>query len=168
MGARTREGPVERGDAPTGPAKLSVADRGLITPNVGDPQPAEPRCGSGEAKILLTVEPDPGRPGWFTASVAGDDRLLARSRTPFLDAARELLGSGVDPATVLVMRHAGSTTESLRAAVGVAATLTVEESAHGPVFRRHRTTPPSAVGGASVRSDDQVGMRDPVRDAVRL
>jgi hypothetical protein len=50
-----------------------------------------------------------------------------RSRQPLLDAAREFLRLGADPDTILVMRRFGSSTESLRARIGVAASLTVEE-----------------------------------------
>lgn len=42
---------------------------------------------------------------------------------------------GFDPSTTLVMRRVGSGTESLRATIGAAAALTVEDTKYGPEFR---------------------------------
>jgi hypothetical protein len=51
----------------------------------------------------------------------------------FLDAARELLRSGIaEPNDVLIMQHASSHTEALRANIGIAAKLTIEERDDGP------------------------------------
>ena len=50
---------------------------------------------------------------------------LATSSQPFLEAARVLLDRGYDPTTRIVMRHAGSTTDSLASTIGAAAKLTV-------------------------------------------
>ena len=62
------------------------------------------------------------------ASVGG--RVLVRSsRQPFLDAARVLVGEGHDPGMVISMRHGGSAVDALRAKLGVAARLTVNEPA---------------------------------------
>jgi hypothetical protein len=69
--------------------------------------------------------------------------MLCNSRQPFLDAARRLIEQGYDPATMLVMRHAGSSIDSLRAPLGVAACLTVDE--HHGVFARWKPFSPSAV-----------------------
>ena len=70
------------------------------------------------------------------------ERLLTTSHQPFLEAARVLLAEGVDPATPLVMRHAGSQTDSLKGTVGAAAKLTVEETrTAGPYFRKWRPNP---------------------------
>jgi len=55
------------------------------------------------------------------------DRLIVRSGQPFLDAARILIGEGVDPDTTMVIRHDGSKVDSLVATVGTAAALTVDE-----------------------------------------
>jgi hypothetical protein len=83
--------------------------------------------------------------GRFTASLTDGSLLIASSRQPFFDGARQLIKLGYDPATVLVMRSVGSDIDCLTATVGAAAKLTVEESAHGPVFRSHRMASPSAV-----------------------
>jgi hypothetical protein len=93
--------------------------------------------------LIITIAALRGRPGAYSAHV--DGRVVCRSRQPLLDAARHLLAAGHDPATPLVLRHARSDIDCLRATIGIAAKLTVEESAHGPVFRRHRTASPSAV-----------------------
>jgi len=62
--------------------------------------------------------------------------VLAVSRTPFLDSARKLLELGHDPEEILVMRHQGSETVCLRARIGVAAKLIVNQD--GPRFARWR------------------------------
>jgi len=71
------------------------------------------------------------RNGRFEARLDGDDRVLCVSRTPFFDAARELVANGYDPNLTLIMRHAGSDTDSLRAKLGTAASLTLEETDYG-------------------------------------
>ena len=59
------------------------------------------------------------------------DRLLVTSHQPFLASARTRLAEGLDPATELILRHAGSTTDALRATVSAAARLTVLEDDRG-------------------------------------
>jgi len=78
-----------------------------------------------------------------------DGRLLCRSRTPFLDAARVLLSEGYDPSIKMLMLRAGSNVCSLTAMIGAAAKLSVEESANGPVFRSYRIALKSAVAGST-------------------
>jgi hypothetical protein len=109
------------------------------------------------AAIAIVVEAAQDAPGYFIARLLGDDREFARSRTPFCDAARKLLDHGISPAAMLVMRRARGTIDCLWAAIGVAARLTVEESAHGPVFRTYRTGPPTAVEAPGIRSGDPAG-----------
>jgi hypothetical protein len=71
-------------------------------------------------------------------------RFISHSRTPFCEAGRALLAAGCDdPSTSIVMRHAGGDADSVRSTVGAAARLTMEESPHGPIFRRYRSTPQS-------------------------
>jgi hypothetical protein len=93
----------------------------------------------------------------FDARLGGNGRLLAHSRTPFFDAARALLGDGADPAAWLTMMHAGRDDACLRARLGIAAKLTVEESAHGPVARSWRPASPSAVVASPMRSRGRGG-----------
>jgi len=84
-------------------------------------------------KISITAAPDGA--SRYVARIDGDDRVLCVSRTPFFDAARELLAEGYDPSVTLIMCHAGTDTMSLRAKLGVAARFTVEETDYGPKLR---------------------------------
>jgi hypothetical protein len=92
---------------------------------------------------------------------AGNDRftahwgdiLLATSRTPFFDSARRLVELGADPGDLLTMRHRGSDTPSLRARVGVAAKLTVNDSPWGPFFVAWRAWSPSWVNQTTELAD---------------
>ena len=62
-------------------------------------------------------------------------RPCASGRTPFLTGARELLKRGYDPSTIIVMRHAGSSTDGFRARLEAAAKLSVkEENGRPPRF----------------------------------
>jgi hypothetical protein len=71
--------------------------------------------------------------GRYRASLNGAV-LVRASRQPFLDAARVLIAANYDPGTVMVMRHAGSDIDALRAPIGTAATLAVrEDEKRGPV-----------------------------------
>src|SRR5258708_15707878 len=80
--------------------------------------------------VTIIVAPIASSPGRFMAKLASDgDVLVTSSRTPFLDAARRLLELGYSADAGLVMRHAGSVVDSLRATVGTAARLTVKEKA---------------------------------------
>jgi hypothetical protein len=155
MAPRKSDGPEERGDAPAGPEKLSAVDGASITLKAVDRQASararQPDC----ATVVLIVAPDPERRGYFFARLAADDRLLARSRTPFFDAARTLIAAGFDPATRLTMMHAGCATESLSATVGPAVQFTVEESAHGPVLRRFRMASRGAVEASRTRLSER-------------
>ena len=58
-----------------------------------------------------------------------------------MDSARRLLDLGHDPSAKLVMRHAGSDVDSLRATVDAAAKLTVKEDDSVPRFRRWKPSP---------------------------
>jgi hypothetical protein len=87
---------------------------------------------STDAVLTVVVSPAPRSIGRYEARLDGDDRVLCVSRTPFFDAARELVAGGYDPNVTLILRHAGSDTASLRATVAAAARLTVEETDFGP------------------------------------
>jgi hypothetical protein len=82
-----------------------------------------------------------------------DSELLCVSRQPFLDAARVLIDRGFDPDARLVMLR-GDGTASLSARLSVAARYTVEESAHGPIFRPFRSSQESAVAAPPIRFAD--------------
>jgi hypothetical protein len=97
--------------------------------------------------------------GKFNARL-GDRVLVAASRQPLLDGARALLELGYDLNATVVMRHAGSTIDSLRTKIGDAARLTVEECSDGrPRFRSFRPRP--SEGSAPVASLAQPAMAGP-------
>lgn len=127
------------------PATASTVHRGPIVDCLGqtlnDSPPLKPvQC------LTVVVCPMPGQPGHFAARLRGDRQILCASRSPFLDSARVLLARGAyDPLIQLEMLHDGAASPSLRAKLGVAANLIVEETALGPVFRSYRIALPSAV-----------------------
>jgi hypothetical protein len=100
---------------------------------------------SSGAALTVILSPAPRSAGSYEARLDGDDRVLCISRTPFFDAARELIADDHDPNAELILRHAGSNTDSLRAELGTAASLTVEETGYGPRLRRWRPIPALAV-----------------------
>lgn len=79
-------------------------------------------------KITIDVHELPSRHGLFSADWNGE-RIVKGSRTPFFDAARQLVKRGIDPSAVMLMRSHGS--DSLRARVGEAAKWTVVERKNG-------------------------------------
>jgi len=95
-------------------------------------------------------------PGKFAAFL-GERQIVAASRTPFCDGARALLAEGTAaPGDLLVMRHAGGEHDALKAAVGVAAKLTVSEETNTgrPRFvswTPHPKAPPMLSGDAPMR-----------------
>ena len=100
---------------------------------------------SRAASLIVIATPAPRGAGRYQARLYDDDRVLCVSRTPFFDAARELVAIGYDPNTELTLRHAGSNADSLSARLGTAASLTVEETKCGPQFRRWKPIPALAV-----------------------
>jgi hypothetical protein len=96
-----------------------------------------------------------GRGLLFDARLEGEERVLVRrTHQPFLDACRVLVAEGVDPTMRIVMRHAGSQTDSLIAKVGAAAKLSVKED-DGPPRLRPWTPFPSRPVESSVRFEEQ-------------
>ena len=83
--------------------------------------------------------------GVFEAKLG--ETIICRSRQPFVDGARALLAMGYDPEMVLVMRHATTGTDALKAKLRVAAKLTVDESR--TKFRRWDAMPLARVSGYS-------------------
>jgi hypothetical protein len=79
----------------------------------------------------------------------GDQLVVARSRQPFLDAARAALTLGFSADAFLVMRHVGSQTDSLKAKIGEAAKWTVKEGDQGgPWFVRWKPFDASSLNRA--------------------
>jgi len=106
-------------------------------------------------EVMIVVSPHENRPGRFYARLEGEVEMICLSRQPFLESARKLLARGHDPSTLLVMRHAGSGTESLRGPLWAAAKLTVDEQ-NGTVFAKWKAFPCSAgsprIGQKKVRA----------------
>jgi hypothetical protein len=89
--------------------------------------------------------------GHFQARLERSNEVLVKnSRQPFLDAARVLVERGYDPGVLLVMKHLGSDTVSLRAPLRKAAKLTVEEGPHGPRFVGFRTDPRTRIAAPPI------------------
>jgi hypothetical protein len=70
-----------------------------------------PARNSPHLGLIIVIEPT-GSGDLFTARLNG--RLLCKCRTPFCTAARLLLERGYAPGTLVVMRHAGSSTNATR------------------------------------------------------
>jgi hypothetical protein len=108
--------------------------------------------GNNTPSAAKTVTPTSKR-GHYVARLE-DGRVLGKpSKQPLLDAARELLGLGYEPTTVLVMRHAGSDTDSLTCQIGPAAKLRVKEDRGGPRFVAWEPIPRRVEALASERAE---------------
>jgi hypothetical protein len=83
--------------------------------------------------------------------------IVERSITPFLDGARHLLVEGFDPATPLIMRHAGQDYDALRSTVGAAANLSTTDAGGKPRFVKWQPNrfrdPEPCCGTASMRQN---------------
>ena len=62
--------------------------------------------------LRLIASPDQKRPGSFIAYLETGDALVAGSRQPLMDGARELLAHSFDPAALLTMRIEGKSYDS--------------------------------------------------------
>jgi len=102
--------------------------------------------------IEIVINETPDRRGVFEARA--DGRLLCRTSTPFLDAARVLMVEHAPPEAIVIMRHDGASVPALTARLGAAAALDVEETRFGPKFRRHRKAAPTAVNAPPVRPNE--------------
>jgi hypothetical protein len=87
--------------------------------------------------IEIIVAPLPKRPGRYEVRGASGILLVASSRQPWCDTAIRLLTQGYGPATILIMRRAGSDTEVRRSAIRAAADLASRLS---PVAAKHSLT----------------------------
>jgi hypothetical protein len=121
-------------------------------------------------KLILIVTPTlnpEGRRSYsnrgqlFDGTVDGE-LVIRRSPQPLLDIARALLAAGVDPATPIAMRHAGTDCDALTAAVGAAAKLTVSEGDQAPHFRKWK---PHFLSPQSPPSDFAEGPATPLAEA---
>jgi hypothetical protein len=71
--------------------------------------------GERPERLLITSEADAQKGGRFTARLesTGED-VVANTKQPLVDGARELLARGFDPATLLTMRHEGKAYDSFQ------------------------------------------------------
>lgn len=90
--------------------------------------------------MILVVSETSRRCGRFDGFINGE-QIVASSHQPMFDAARELLRRGAMPQDRIVMRHAGSSVDSLKSMVGDAARLAVEETGGAPQYRVWRAFP---------------------------
>jgi hypothetical protein len=91
--------------------------------------------------------------GRFTASLDGRDLITAKE--PFFAAARKLLAEGVDPETLMAMRHQGSATRSITMKVGEAAKLRVIEEDKGGLRIRSQRVVLSRRGHSTASFGDE-------------
>jgi hypothetical protein len=101
----------------------------------------------------LLVEPDCRKPGSFTGRLQRTAEIVVRgTRQPLVDAARELLRRGHDPAALLTMRHVSQTHDSVAPLqVSHWAKVTFTEGETTPLRRqawKPRQMPIAAVTGA--------------------
>ena len=98
------------------------------------------------SEITLLVRETSDRHGRFEARLADGEIIIRASTQPFFDAARVLVARGFNSEAVLQMVRENGT-ESLRALLGEAAKLTVEEGGRiSPRFRRWKPFDPSLRG----------------------
>jgi hypothetical protein len=104
-------------------------------------------AGEGDRPVIIiaVVSKNPGR----YAAMFGETVLVTSARQPFLDGCRALIAAGHAPDTIAVMRHAGSSTDSLRAKIGAAANLAADESAT-PRFRKWKPFDLDTLGDRAV------------------
>jgi hypothetical protein len=91
------------------------------------------------------------RPGRSSASLPDGTVLVGSSRQPFLDAARVLIAAGYDPDSWLEGWRPGATAFALRARLGIAAGLTVDETK--TVFAKWKPFSSSAVASSIDHSE---------------
>jgi len=117
------------------------------------------------AALRIIVAPYPSRTDTFTAHLEDGSTVVASSRQPLVDSARELLARGVDPATPLAMRHAGKAYDSFAkpATIGELARWTYSEPDSRPLRRRlwkadcrRPVSPYSAISGVGGLSPSDV------------
>jgi hypothetical protein len=117
---------------------------------------------SRQAIVIITVAPVARRAGCFAARL-GQRLLVAASRQPFLDSARVLVADGVNPDTTIAMRHRGADHDALRARLGTAAALRVEDHPAGVRFAGYRENGPANARGSTAHARATLGRPDIAR-----
>jgi hypothetical protein len=102
--------------------------------------------------MILIVQETAGRHGRFDGWIEGSQVVIPSSTQPFLDAARELMRRNVDPATVLIMRHKQTGTDSLRGRIGATRPRAATPQLDHEEIRGSRPQRPSGKSGRSLAS----------------
>ena len=107
------------------------------------------------------IRPDGHKhPTKFDARLSDRSEVLCVSETPFFDAARVLLRTNrAHSGDLLVMRHAGSPHDALKATVGAAAELTIAETGSRPRRRRYAPYSGTVAGESGERIMRRGGLR---------
>jgi hypothetical protein len=106
--------------------------------------------------LVIIISPVTGRPGRYQARLPDAEVLCESTRTPFLDGARILIERGADPNSTFEMkRDAAAPHYDLRARLGVAASLTVDES-RKTAFRKWKPFSPTPVAPGIAPNRDPV------------
>jgi hypothetical protein len=106
--------------------------------------------------LCLIVDSTSEAPGRFTATLAGGGVIVRGSRQPLVDGARELLARGLDPATLLTMRHQGKAYDSFKPApIGEWAKWTYQEG-EKRTLTRARWRPFADMRGTQKSGSDEV------------
>jgi len=104
------------------------------------------------SRVIIVAIPD--NRGRFKVCRPDGEVIVTSSRQPLLDSARRLIQRRFDPNCTIELWHPNRDGFALRARLGEAACFTVEETASGPVFRRHRSGPPGPVARSRARQND--------------
>ena len=113
-----------------------------------EPIECDDKAAVGTIKIILVPV---NRRGRSCASLPDGTVLVGSSRQPFLDAARVLIAAGYDPVSSLEGWRPGATAFALRARLGIAAGLTVDETK--TVFAKWKPFSSSAVASSIDHSE---------------
>jgi hypothetical protein len=106
-------------------------------------------------ELVIEVSPHVRRdgtkhPNAFDVRLADQCEVICTSDTPFFHAGRVLLERKfAQPDDVLVMSRTGSSAFALKGRIGLAASLTIEETRFGPKRRRYKQRP-SLVGPSRI------------------
>ena len=113
---------------------------------------------------VIRIVVTPASPGRFDAFLPDGHALLRDVYEPLLDAAKLLADQGVDPDTVLVMRHQGRSFDAMRGRLGKLAKLTIREGRRGPEYHRRADAPTTSAAGPRMTAADLTRGEEPDDD----
>jgi hypothetical protein len=129
------------------------------------------RARPSKAPIMerLIVIALPSKPGRFSARLeSAGEVIVTSSKQPLVDGARELLAAGFDPATLLTMRHDGSSHDSFAPLpISKWAKLTYEERDNGGLALA-RWMPFAAPAGTQKSGSELPSVPNPTPEQKRL